>query len=480
MTNETKSDKPKEECGIFGIFGHDEAANMTYLGLYGLQHRGQESSGIVCSDTVHVRKFVGLGLVTDFFDEEKIKKLKGEIAIGHVRYSTTGKTTLINAQPIVSGSYRGTIAIAHNGNITNSKHIRDRLEHEGSLFQSTSDSEVLTHLIARSKKEDLVEAVKESVVQLEGAFSLVMMKKNMLIAIRDPNGFRPLSLGYLDGGHVVASETCAFDVIDAEYIRDIEPGEMLVITEKGMTQYWPFKELGDFKQAQCIFELIYFAKPSSVVFNNCVYEFREELGRQIAREDDVEADIVIAVPDSGRMAAMGYAKESGLPFEEGLIRSHYIGRTFIEPEQKIRHFGVKIKFSPVKQILHGKRVVVIDDSLVRGTTSKKIVKELRKVGVKEVHFRISSPPIKFPCFFGIDFAQKKELIANNLKIDELARYLGVDSIRYLSYEGMFECSGLKTQDFCSACFCGDYKIDVDKNFYKEQLESEPDLFSMPY
>ncbi len=480
MIEKKHNDKPKEECGIFGIFGHEEAANMTYLGLYGLQHRGQESSGIVCSDGQNVRKFIGLGLVTDFYDQEKISRLDGDIAIGHVRYSTTGKSTLINAQPVVSGSYRGTIAIAHNGNITNSKKIRDRLEHGGSLFQSTSDSEVLTHLIARSKEEELVEAVKESVVQLEGAFSLVMMKKNMIIAIRDPNGFRPLSLGYLDGGHVIASETCAFDVIDAEYIRDIEPGEMLVISEKGMKQYWPFKERNEYKSAQCIFELIYFSKPSSIVFNNCVYAFREELGRQIAREDDIDADIVIPVPDSGRMAAMGYAKESGLPFEEGLIRSHYIGRTFIEPEQKIRHFGVKIKFSPVKQILQGKRIVVIDDSLVRGTTSKKIVKELRKAGVKEVHLRISSPPIKFPCFFGIDFAQKKELIANNLKLEELERYLGVDSIRYLSYEGMFECTGLKQEDFCSACFNGDYKIAVDTTIYKEQLEGEPDLFSVQY
>lgn len=480
MLKDNISDKFKEECGIFGIYGHSEAANMAYLGLYGLQHRGQESCGIVCSDRTNVRKFIGLGLVTEFFTEDKIKKLSGDIAIGHVRYSTTGKTSLINAQPIVSGSYRGTIAIAHNGNITNAKEIRDRLEREGSIFQSTSDSEVITHLIARSKKEDLVEAVIEAVVQLQGAFSLLIMRKDKIIALRDPNGFRPLSLGYLDGAHVVASESCAFDVIDAEFIRDIKPGEMLVIDEYGMKGYYPFEQRENKNNAACIFELIYFAKPSSTVFGQCVYTFRENLGKQLAREDDIQADIVIPVPDSGRMAAMGYAKESGIPFEEGLIRSHYIGRTFIEPEQKIRHFGVKIKFSPVKNVLNGKRVVVIDDSLVRGTTSKKIAKLLRKAGAKEVHFRISSPPIKFPCFFGIDYPTKNELIANNLKMDELAHYLEADSIKYISYDGLFQSTCASQNDFCSACFDGKYKVEFDTKFFKDQLETEPDLFSMSY
>jgi amidophosphoribosyltransferase len=479
MIEKNFPDKMHEECGIFGIYGHDEAANMTYLGLYGLQHRGQESCGIVCSDRSNVRKFIGLGLVTEFFDEEKMKRLEGDIAIGHVRYSTTGKSTLINAQPIVSGSYRGTIAVAHNGNITNAKFIRDRLEHDGSIFQSTSDSEVISHLIARSKKEDFVDAVIEAVTQLEGAFSLIIMRKDKVIALRDPNGFRPLSLAYLDGAQVIASETCAFDIIDAEYIRDINPGEMVVITDAGVKSFFPFKDAAPNK-AQCIFELIYFAKPSSIVFNQCVYSFRENLGRQLAREDDVKADIVIPVPDSGRMAAMGYAKESGLPFEEGLIRSHYIGRTFIEPEQKIRHFGVKIKFSPVKNVLSGKRIIVIDDSLVRGTTSKKIVKLLRKAGVKEIHFRISSPPVVFPCFFGIDYPSKKELIANNLKLDELARYLEVDSIRYISPKGLYSSSGINQSDFCSACFDGKYKVNFNDEFFKEQLETEPDLFSLSY
>jgi amidophosphoribosyltransferase len=472
-------DKPKEECGIFGIFGHEEAANMAYLGLYGLQHRGQEACGIVCSDRKSVRKFIGLGRVTDFFTEDKIKKLTGDIAIGHVRYSTTGKSSLINAQPIVSGTYRGTIGVAHNGNITNTKVLRDRLEREGSIFQSTNDSEVLTHLIARSKNESLTEAVKESVVQLEGAFSFLIMKKDKIIALRDPNGFRPLSLGYLDGAYVVASETCAFDIIDAEHIRDIEPGEMIVIDKNGISQYWPFETRKNKEKASCVFELIYFAKPSSVVFNNCVYTFRRKLGMELAKEDNVEADVVMPVPDSGRMAAMGYSLQSGIPFEEGLIRSHYIGRTFIEPESKIRHFGVKIKFSPVRSIIENKRVVVIDDSLVRGTTSKKIVQMLRKAGAKEVHFRLSSPPIKHPCFFGIDFPRKTELIANSLSMDELKAYLGVESIKYISYKGMLSSTGLKEDDYCTACFSGKYKVDFDKNFYKEQLETEPDLFSVP-
>lgn len=473
-------DKPKEECGIFGVYCHEEAANINYLGLYGLQHRGQESCGIVCSDRKHVRKFVGLGLVTEFFTEDKLNKLKGDIAIGHVRYSTTGSSSLINAQPIVSGSYRGTIAVAHNGNITNAKEIRDKLERRGSIFQSTNDSEVVVHLIAHSKEEDFEKAIIDAVKQLEGAFSFVMMKKNKIIALRDPNGFRPLSLGYLDGAYVISSETCSFDVIDAEYIRDIEPGEMIVIDENGIRQFWPYGDKENFKKASCIFELIYFAKPSSNVFGKSVYQFRESLGRQLAKEDNIEADIVIPVPDSGRMAAFGYSKESGIPFEEGLIRSHYIGRTFIEPENKIRHFGVKIKFSPVKTILEGKRVVVIDDSLVRGTTSKKIVKMLRRAGAKEIHFRISAPPTKFPCFFGIDFADRKELIANNLKIEELEKYLDVDSLRYMSHEGLFESTGTNPDDFCSACFNGKYKVSFDSKFFKEQLEIEPDLLSLMY
>lgn len=457
--------KLKEECGVFGIYGNPSAANLSYLGLYSLQHRGQESCGIVSTDGEKFFKSIGMGKVTDFFTNERLDSLKGHMAIGHVRYSTTGGSGLVNAQPLVAVSHRGDMAVAHNGNITNASIIRKELEKEGAIFQSTSDTEIVIHLIARSRKEHFVDAVIESVGQLEGAFSLLIMTKNKVIGIRDPWGFRPLSLGFAEQGYVLASESTAFDIVDARYVRDIDPGEVLVIENNEMRSIKPFPER---KKSQCIFELIYFAKPSSTVFGSSVYEFRKELGRQLALEDDVEPDLVIPVPDSGRMAALGYAQAKGVPCEEGLIRSHYIGRTFIEPAQGIRDFGVKIKFSPVKSLLEGKKVVVVDDSIVRGTTARKIIKMIKEAGVKELHFRISSPPTVSACYYGIDFPDPSELIANRMSLEEIRQYLGVESLRYISYEGLFRSSHLNKEHFCAACFDQQYPIQV-QNFSKDIL-----------
>ncbi|HOJ50549.1 MAG TPA: amidophosphoribosyltransferase [Spirochaetota bacterium] len=449
-----------EKCGIFGIYNNSESARITYLGLYSLQHRGQESCGIATSDGNRIYKSVGMGKVIDFFTEDKISKLIGNISIGHVRYSTTGESNPLNAQPLVANYNRGYIAVAHNGNITNAMKIRLELEKEGAIFQSTSDTEVIIHLIARSKKKNFNDALLESLALLEGAFCFVILRENSLIAVRDPWGFRPLSLGFKDNSYVIASETTAFDVIDADYVRDIEPGEVIVIENNRITSLFiPRNE----KKSCCVFELIYFAKPSSIVFNHSVYSFREELGRQLAIEDDITPDIVIPVPDSGRMAALGYSSQKNVPLGEGLIRSHYIGRTFIEPSQGIRDFGVKIKFSPVKDLLKNKRIVVIDDSIVRGTTARKIIRMIKNVGAKEIHFRISSPPTISPCFFGIDFPTKEELLANKMSLPEIEKYLGVNSLKYISYDGMISC--LKDKGFCTACFDGKYPVKVE-NFSK--------------
>lgn len=455
--------KLKEECGIFGIYGAEEAAKFSYLGLYALQHRGQESCGIVSSDKEKFYKSIGMGKVTDFFTEEKLEKLKGDMAIGHVRYSTTGASGILNAQPIVAVSRWGNMAVAHNGNITNAYQIRKELEEEGAIFQSTSDTEILVHLVARSKKKSFLEAVEESVARMKGAFSLLIMNEDTIIALRDPWGFRPLALGFAENTYVVASETAAFFGIDAQHVRDIEPGEMLVIQNNQMKSIYPFKKE---KLAQCIFELIYFAKPSSFVFSHSVYQYRLALGKQLAKEDDVEADLVMPVPDSGRIAALGYSRERNIAFDEALIRSHYIGRTFIEPTQKIRDFGVKIKFYPVRSVLKGKKVVVVDDSIIRGTTARKIIKMLREAGAKEIHFRITAAPTIAPCFFGIDFPDKNELLANRMSLDEMKDYLQVDSLKYVSYEGMFKAAGLDSNHYCSACFGGEYPIDV-KDFKKD-------------
>ena len=452
-------DKLHEECGVFGIFGHPEAANLTYLGLYALQHRGQESCGIVASDGIRLKAHLGMGLVADVFKRDDIfASLPGRSAIGHVRYSTAGGNDFKNCQPIVVDYSRGSIAIAHNGNLVNAQELRNRLEQSGSIFSTTADTETIIHLIARAPSDSLVDRVCEALHQVKGAYSLVFLTETRLLAVRDPNGFRPLSLGKLDGAFVVASESCAFDLIEAEFIREIEPGEMIVVDKTGMKSFFPFKET---KNTPCIFEYIYFARPDSRIFGRMVYQVRKEFGHQLAREFPVEADLVVAVPDSGVPAAMGYAEESGLPFELGLIRNHYVGRTFIEPQQSIRHFGVKLKLNPVREVIAGKRVVVVDDSIVRGTTSRKIVKMIRNAGAKEVHVRISSPPTSFPCFYGIDTPSRKELISASHTLEEITRYITADSLGYLSREGMHavvQKFGEGQVSFCDACFSGEYPV----------------------
>ncbi len=467
-------DHPKEECGVFGIYGHPEAANLAYLGLYSLQHRGQESAGIVASDGDRVHSEVGMGLVADVFTEERIAKLQGSIAIGHNRYSTSGQSDIKNAQPFLVNYAKGTLALGHNGNLVNGGALRAELEANGSIFRSTTDSEVILHLIARSAEKTTVGAIVEAIQRLEGAYTLTMMTEDMLIGIRDPLGFRPLVLGKLPaeqaGGDswVLTSETCALDLIDAEYIREVEPGEMIVIDKDGLRSitYSPPADL-----RQCIFEFIYFARPDSLIFGKNAYAVRKKLGARLAEEDSLglEADIVTPVPDSGLAAALGYADASGLPLEWGLIRNHYVGRTFIEPEQSIRHFGVKLKLNPVKEFLADKRVVVVDDSLVRGTTSKKIVELIRRAGAKEVHMRISSPPITHPCFFGIDMPTLAELKASSNSVEEIRQFLGADSLRYLSLEGLLSCTHPDEETFCTACFSGNYPISIEQNDYQLSL-----------
>lgn len=453
-------DKLHEECGVFGIFGHPEAANLTYLGLYALQHRGQESCGIVASDGMHLKAHLGMGLVADVFKRDDVfERLPGHSAIGHVRYSTAGGNDMKNCQPIMVDYSRGSIAVAHNGNLVNAQEIRNALEQSGSIFSTTADTETIIHLIARAQSDSLIDRVCESLRQVKGAYSLTFLTETRMIAVRDPNGFRPLSLGKLDGAFVVASESCAFDLIEAEYIREIEPGEMIVVDKKGMKSFFPFDR--ETRNTPCIFEYIYFARPDSRIFNRMVYPVRKEFGRQLARQYPVDADLVMAVPDSGMPAAMGFAEEAGLPFELGLIRNHYVGRTFIEPQQSIRHFGVKLKLNPVREVIAGKRVVVVDDSIVRGTTSRKIVKMIRNAGASEVHVRISSPPTSFPCFYGIDTPSRKELISASHSIEEIARYITADSLCYLDLDGLHAALkqfGDHKIDFCDACFSGNYPV----------------------
>jgi amidophosphoribosyltransferase len=445
-----------EECGICGVYGHPEAANLTYLGLYALQHRGQEGAGICASDgkTVHLEK--SLGLVADIFSEKRLKRLPGNLAIGHNRYSTAGGGGIKNVQPLLANYALGSIAIAHNGNLVNADALRSKLEKKGAIFQSSADSETSLHLIARSKELTPQDRVADALQQIVGAFSVLFMTENALIAVRDPYGVRPMALGTIDGAYVVASETCAFDLIGADYVRDIEPGEMIIISKNGLESHFI---LNAERRAFCIFEFIYFSRPDSYIFNHQnVNRIRKAFGHELARTAPVDADIVIPVPDSGVPAAIGYAEESNLPFDFGLIRNHYVGRTFIEPKQTIRHFGVKIKLNPVRHILRDKRVVVVDDSIVRGTTSKKIVKMLREVGgAKEVHMRISSPPTIAPCYYGIDTPTRQELIASSHRIEEIRRYITADSLAYLTLSGM---KGLiaNPQDYCTACFDNHYPI----------------------
>ncbi len=463
-------DKFKDECGVFGIFGHPEAANLSYLGLYALQHRGQEGCGISAADGSNIRTHVGGGLVADVFKDNKIfNRLPGQAAIGHVRYSTAGGDSLKNCQPITVNYSRGSIAVAHNGNLVNAQEVRCELEKSGSIFSTTADTEVIVHLLARSQADALADRMAEALRAVRGAYSLVFLTETRMVAVRDPSGFRPLVLGKVDGAYVVASETCALDLIDAEYIREIEPGEMIVFDKDGMTSMHPFEAQ---KISQCVFELIYFARPDSTVFSQQVYEKRKDFGRRLAREHAVEADIVIPVPDSGVPAAIGYAEESGIPFQMGLIRNHYIGRTFIEPQQSIRHFGVKIKLNAIRDVFEGKRVVVVDDSIVRGTTSRKIIKMIRNAGAKEVHMRVSAPPTRYPCYYGIDTPTRKELIASSHSMDEICKYITADTLGYLSIDGMRRVVGVEDGtcgNFCDACFNGDYPVKFPRLTDDDQL-----------
>lgn len=448
-------DKFHEDCGIFGVYGHTEAANMTYLGLYALQHRGQEGAGIVSSDGSGLYVEKDMGLVADIFNEERMGRLPGYIAIGHNRYSTTGASELKNVQPLVVNFALGSMAIAHNGNLVNAGIIKDELEAYGSIFQSTNDSEVIIHLIAQSREATFKDRVIDALNKLQGSYSLLIITEKDLIAVRDPNGFRPLCLGRLNGSYVVASESCAFDLIEAEFIREIEPGEMVIINHNGIESLHPLPQA---RISHCIFEFIYFARPDSNIFGENVDFIRKALGRHLCRETYIEADLIIPVPDSGVPHALGYADEAKIPFDFGLIRNHYVGRTFIEPQQSIRHFGVKIKLNPVRKVVEGKRVIVVDDSIVRGTTSKKIVKMIREAGAKEVHMRIGSPPTIGPCFYGIDTPTRKELIASTHSVEEIRKYLTADSLGYLSIEGMLKIIPNSQNRFCTACFDLEYPV----------------------
>lgn len=448
----------RDECAVFGIWNHPEASRMAYLGLYALQHRGQEASGVVSLFENQHLEHKGFGLVADVFQETDLNRLKGLSAIGHNRYSTTGENERFNIQPLKAVLYNGPVSLAHNGNIVNSAKLRRELQARGSIFQGTNDTEILLHLVSRNESNDLVECLKQELPKLEGAFSMVMLSRDMMIGMRDAHGFRPLVLGKLkhEAGTawVLASETCAFDLIGAEFVREIAPGEIFWCDDKGAYTA-TFKEVTN--KRPCVFEYVYFARPDSKVFGRSVYQVRKELGRQLARENPIDADIVIPVPDSGVPSALGYAEASGLPFELGIIRNHYVGRTFIEPKQSIRNFGVKIKLNPQSEILKGKRVVVVDDSIVRGTTSKKIVGLIRQFGAKEVHMRIAAPPTVSPCYYGVDTPQKTELIAANQSVKEICDFIGADSLAYVSNEGLIKASQSENEKtFCSACFGGEY------------------------
>jgi amidophosphoribosyltransferase len=446
-----------DHCGVFGIFGHGEAAKMTYLGLYALQHRGQESAGIASTDGTNVHVHKAMGQVQEIFSPAVIAQLPGAAAMGHTRYSTAGDTSLMNAQPVVIDCNKGKLALGHNGNLTNALEVRRRLEHRGSIFQTTSDTEVIVHLIARSTARNLSGAIADALNQVEGAYSLLLLTRDEIYAIRDPRGFRPLCLGRLDGAWVVASETCAFDLIDAEYVREVEPGEMVRISRSGIEsiRFAPEKP-----HQYCIFEHVYFSRPDSLVFGRPVNQSRERLGRLLAREHPIEADLVTPVPDSGTPAAVGYAAESGIPFRMALIRNHYIGRTFIEPVQAIRDFGVKLKLNPVRRMLEGQRVVLVDDSIVRGTTSRKIVRLVREAGATEVHVRISCPPTISPCYYGVDTPRREELIGAQKSVEEIREFLGADSLGYLSLVSLRAAVEDPEGKFCTSCYTGSYPTEL--------------------
>ncbi|MGA9884112.1 MAG: amidophosphoribosyltransferase [Candidatus Acidiferrales bacterium] len=456
-THQIDDDHFHDHCGVFGVFGHPEASKLTYLGLYALQHRGQESAGVVSSDGADLYLHRSLGHVQEIFTPAALEKLPGSSAIGHTRYSTAGDTTLLNAQPIMIDCNKGKLALGHNGNLTNAIELRRRLEHRGSIFQTTSDTEVIVHLVARSAARNLPGALADALNQVEGAYSLLVLTRDEMYAIRDPRGFRPLILGRIDGAWVAGSETCAFDLIDADYVREVEPGEMVRISRSGIESFHFAPEK---PHQYCIFEQVYFARPDSIVFGRAVNKSREMLGRLLAREHPVDADIVTPLPDSGVPAAVGYADESGIPFRMALIRNHYVGRTFIEPEQSIRDFGVKLKLNPVRDDLEGRRVVLVDDSLVRGTTSRKIVRLVREAGAAEVHVRISCPPTISPCYYGIDTPRREELIAATKSLEEIRQFLGADSLGYLSLESLRAAVGDTQGKFCTACYTGVYPTEL--------------------
>jgi len=454
----------RDECGVFGVCDSQDAANIAYLGLYALQHRGQESAGIATLEDGQIRVERDMGYVADVFDEARLSRLTGRTAIGHVRYSTAGGSFLANAQPIVFATGRGPLALAHNGNLVNVRQIRSALERSGALFTTTSDTEVILHLVARSKAPTLTEAIAEALVEVRGAYSLLILSTEGIFAARDPNGIRPLSLGIREGSPVVASETCAFDLIGARFERDVEPGEIVRLSREGFASTrFAFPH-----HTPCVFEHVYFSRPDSLVFGRSVAATREAMGTRLAREHPAEADVVVPVPDSGMYAALGFARESGIPFALGLVRNHYVGRTFIEPKQSIRDFGAKVKLNPVREVVEGKRVVMVDDSIVRGTTSKKIVRMLRDAGAKELHVRISSPPTLASCHYGIDTPTRRELIASTASVGEIRDFIGADSLGYLSTEGMLQAFGRPQQSTCTACFTGVYPVEIPE----EEREKE--------
>jgi amidophosphoribosyltransferase len=465
---ETMQHYPKHYCGVFGIFGHPNAAELTYYGLYALQHRGQESAGIVSSDGRQFRTHKGMGLVSQIFNGDILHGLVGNMAVGHTRYSTTGSSHLRNAQPLTVDCARGQIAIAHNGNLTNASQLREELENRGSIFQTTVDSEIILHLMAQPSLNGHGNNLIETIRRIEGAFSLVIMTENELIGVRDPHGFRPLCIGKVDDAYVLSSETCALDLIHAKFVRDVEPGEIVIINKEGIKSIQAFPEQE--RRAFCIFEYVYFARPDSTITNRNVYKVRVEMGRQLARENAVDADIVVPVPDSGNYAALGYSLESGIPYEIAFIRNHYVGRSFLQPSQLIRDFNVRVKLNLIPELVKGKRVIIVDDSIVRGTTCKTRVNTLKEAGATEVHVRVSCPPHMHPCVYGIDFPDRNKLMAANYSLDDIRKYLNADSLAYLSQDGMVNATGLKKESFCMACYDGDYPVPYDPKVDKHIME----------